>query len=384
LCREEGMPSQLPFFTVLFLVCSLPFAVAVQWSACMQLAIANTTGLISGYFVYRYDRRGWLPALLFGLVSLCLYQNGFGCFLLPFFLRLIARQDGDRRLWRAVVVYLAVYVVYYVFTLVALKLFFHSGITTRGALATNPFNKAYYFVSKVLPQAFYFNVPVIHTSVVGRVVYALVLGGCLWLNYRKHLSRNFWLYLLLFFASLVLIYLPSLVLRENFSSNRTLAGLDIAIFSWVVLTMIRSVGREGVRSFLFTVAGLLLVMIAGYNFRNVFLEPAVDEYTALKAFVDEHYRPGIHSIDYIRTPEDFVRKKYGVTSSWDEYGMSSSSFSWVPEAVTRQLVFEKTGSRPMAEKLVVRVWVDGQAYRAAGVQGGPANLLIDAPAILGR
>jgi len=127
-----------------------------------------------------------------------------------------------------------------------------------------------------------------------------------------------------------------------------------------------------------------MVFMAVYNFRSVFLRPAIDEFVALKNYVDQHYRPEISSVDYIRSPEDLVRKKYGVETSWDEFGNSSSYFAWVPDALTRQLVFEKTGSRSVAEKLAVRVWVDGQAYRASGVQGGAANLLIDAPAILGR
>jgi len=383
-CRDEELPSRLPFIAVLFLVCSLPFAVGVQWGACMQLALANTCGLLSGFFVYRYDRRGWAPALLFGLISLGFYQNGFGCFLLPFFLRLIARQEVDRRDWRAALVYFFIYVIYYVVVMVALKLSYHSGVTGRAALATNPLNKAFYMLLKVLPQSFYFNVIVTHTSIGAGIFCILVLGGGLWLNYKMRIARNFWLYLALFFGALVLIYIPSLILRENYSSNRTLMGLDMAIDCWVVLTLMQSIKSENLRSYLFSAAGVIMVFMAVYNFRSVFLRPAIDEFVALKNYVDQHYRPEISSVDYIRSPEDLVRKKYGVETSWDEFGNSSSYFAWVPDALTRQLVFEKTGSRSVAEKLAVRVWVDGQAYRASGVQGGAANLLIDAPAILGR
>ncbi|MBS1601639.1 MAG: hypothetical protein JST42_03145, partial [Bacteroidetes bacterium] len=112
-CRDEGLPSGLPFFSVLFLVCSLPFGISIQWASCMELFIAYTCGLLSGYFVYRFEKRGWLPALLFGVTALAFYQNGFGCYLLPFFLRLIARQKADRKMVAPLVVYLLVYVFYY-------------------------------------------------------------------------------------------------------------------------------------------------------------------------------------------------------------------------------------------------------------------------------
>jgi hypothetical protein len=139
---------------------------------------------------------------------------------------------------------------------------------------------------------------------------------------------------------------------------------------------------ENLRTSFLVAAGFLMVMSAAYNFRNVFLRPAIDEYVALQRFVDQNYRPGISSIDYIRSPEDLVRRKYGVATSWDEFGNSSSYFAWVPDAAARQLVFEKTGNRALAEKLNIRVWVSRQAFEASGQHGGPEALLIDAPAIL--
>src|SRR5258708_23345155 len=35
--RDEGLPPQLPFFSVLFLVFSLPFAISILWAACIGL-----------------------------------------------------------------------------------------------------------------------------------------------------------------------------------------------------------------------------------------------------------------------------------------------------------------------------------------------------------
>ena len=92
--RKEGLPALVPFFSVLYLICSHPFSISVQWASCMELFIANTSGLLAGYIAYtqiKYlDQKvsisiwGITLPLLFGLISLFTYQNGFGCFLLPF------------------------------------------------------------------------------------------------------------------------------------------------------------------------------------------------------------------------------------------------------------------------------------------------------------
>ena len=380
--RDEGLPSQLPFFSLLFLVCSLPFSISIQWAACMELFVANTCGLLAGYFVYRYDRRGWLPALLFGLISLFFYQNGFGCYLLPFFLQIAARQKFDRKMVTPLVVYFAIYLVYFLLFKGMMKVVFHGSVTDRASLLDNPTEKVYYLFTKILPQAFYFNAVVYEKSVAGRISFGVIAGVCLWLNYRVVKKRGFLVYALLILGYFVLIYLPSMVIHETYASNRTLLGLDMAVFSWVFITLVRSLEKPRLLSTLLTVAGCLLVLTSLKNFRFIFLRPATDEYNSIKTFIDQNYKPGITSIDYIRTAEDQVRNKYSVQSSWDEYGMSSSYFAWVPEALTRQLVFELTGNRTAAEKLTVRIWADRSAFQVSGHSVTEGSLLIDGPEIL--
>ena len=305
--RDEGLPLQLPFFSVLFLVCSLPFTISIQWAACMELFLANTCGLLAGYFVYRYDRRGWLPALLFGLISLFFYQNGFGCYLLPFFLQIVARQKFDRKIITPLVIYFSVYLIYFLLFKEMMKMVFYGSVTDRAALLDNPLEKVYYLFTKILPQAFYFNAVVYERSVAGRISFGLIAGVCLWLNYRTGKKHSFLVYALLIFGCFVLIYLPSVVIHENFASNRTLLGLDMAVFCWVFITLVRSLRKPRLLSTLLAVAGCLLVVTAVNNFRVIFLRPAVDEYGSMKNFIDRNYKPGITLIDYIRTAEDQVR-----------------------------------------------------------------------------
>jgi len=386
--RDEDLPPQLPFWAVLYLTTSLPFAISIQWAACMELFIANTCGLLAGYLVYRYERRGWIPALLLGLVSLFFYQNGFGCYLLPFFMRFVARQTFSRKMWMPLLVYFSIYLIYFFLFKIGLHAVYHIDAQERTALANDPLDKAFYLLSKGLPGAFYFNAVVQETSVAGRIYYLMVAGGCLlascfWLSGSAGRDLRRWLiYALTLLAAFILIYLPSMVVHEDHSSNRTLLGLDMAVFLWVFVSLWRVIPNEQLRSSLLTLTCVLLALVALNNFRHIFLRPATDEYVALKTFIDSNYNPNVITIDYIRAPEDIVRKKYGVQSSWDEYGFASSYFTWIPEAVTRQLVFEKTANRALAEKLKIRVWVDRKAWQAAGQQETKGGLLIDAPAIL--
>lgn len=386
-CRKEDLPESLPFFATLFLELSLSFGISVQWAACMELFIANTCGLLSGFLVYRYGRRGWAPALLLGLVSLLFYQNGFGCYLLPFFLQVIGRQKADRKLVQPLLFYFSIYVVYYILV----RAMLHGNMTDRAALLDDPLAKIYYWFSKVLPAAFYFNVVIYEKSILGRLLFGIIVAGMLWLNYRYFIRcregaaggwPGYLFYVFLLFGGWVLVYLPSMVIHENFASNRTLLGLDIAVFLWVALTSIRAIENERVRSTVIGLIGILLVLVGGYNFRKIFLPPAEHEYTVLKTFIDKNYTSSIQSVDFIRTQEDEVRGHYGVQSSWDEYGMSSSYFGWVPDAATRQLVFEKIGDRKAAEKLSIKVWSDRKTWEASGQPASSGHLVIDVPALL--
>ena len=386
--RDEGLPPQLPFLAVLYLTTSLPFSISIQWAACMELFIANTCGLLAGYFVYRYERWGWIPAFLLGLVSLFFYQNGFGCYLLPFFLQFVVRQTVSRKLLRPLLIYFSVYLVYFLLFKTGLHALYHVDAVERTALAGNPLNKLLYLLGKVLPGAFYFNVVVQESAIAGRIVYLLIAGGCLfascwWLSRStgKDIGQLF-RYALTLLAAFIGIYLPSMIVRENYASNRTLLALDMAVFLWVFVSLLRIIPKENWRTTLFVLAGLGFAGIGWNNFRNIFLRPATDEYVALRTFMDNNYNSNIVTIDYIRSSEDQVRKFYHLSSSWDEYGFSSSYFAWVPESVTRQLVYERTGSRAVAEKLQIRVWASRQAWQTFGLQETKGELLIDAPALL--
>ncbi|MBS1665292.1 MAG: hypothetical protein JST68_29880 [Bacteroidetes bacterium] len=392
ICKDEGLPGSLAFFATLYLITSLPVGISIQWAACMELFIANTCGLLSGFLVYRYGRKGWLPAIVLGVIALLFYQNGFGCYLLPLFLLLIARQKVDRRMLAPLLVYLAIYLIYYILIKVMMSQVYHINTTERAAFLNDPEDKFLYVFRKILPGAFHFSLVVLETNVIGRIIFGVLTVLGLWSNYRyfvRHRNgggvvwRDFLFYVVLLFGGYILIYLPSMIIREDFASNRTLLGVDMAVFLWVALTLMRTIQQDRFRSVVIEGLSVVLVIAAIYNFRSIFLKPAQHEYTVLKTYFDKSYDSSrIQSVDYVRTKEDEVRKNFKVQTSWDEYGLSSSYFAWVPDAVTRQLIFEKTGNREAAGKIPVKVWKTQEDWKESGPQPSPEKLIVNVPELL--
>ena len=78
------------------------------------------------------------------------------------------------------------------------------------------------------------------------------------------------------------------------------------------------------------------------------------------------YHPGITAIYFIRPGENTFKNKYGLVPSWDEFGIASTAKSWVPKPFIKQLIFEKTGNRQTAEKVLVQSWPSSEAFQKSG------------------
>ncbi|MDP4213455.1 MAG: hypothetical protein Q8926_12580 [Bacteroidota bacterium] len=121
---------------------------------------------------------------------------------------------------------------------------------------------------------------------------------------------------------------------------------------------------------------------AGYNFRREFLYPLTNEYAVLKNFISINYRPEISTIYFIRPPEDAFVKRYGIVPSWDEFGVPSTAKYWTREALVKQIIFEKTGNRVLAEKIRVESWPGNDAFFRSGKNMTNQTLLINAGELL--
>ena len=77
-----------------------------------------------------------------------------------------------------------------------------------------------------------------------------------------------------------------------------------------------------------------------------------------------------------------MAEKYHVNRSMDELGVASSCWDWVPEPQTKQMVYEATGNRQQASRIVVKHWASREAWARSGAALNDSTLLVDVPAIM--
>jgi hypothetical protein len=390
----EKLPGVLAFFSVLYLVCTPPFSMSVSWASCLELFIANTTGLVSGYALYSSviykEGRMKLPlmaiAVLFGVVSLFTYQNGFGCFLLPFLLHLMSRPKNFRIVFVGIIGCFIIYVIYYLLFKYNLEV---NKITASGRtkISIDLFPKIRFFFGRALAMSFHFTYLFNEKNITGFFVYAIIFLTWLITDFYHYrilpVTRRLMILALTLFL-LVLIYLPSLIIKENYSSNRTLFALNMAVFFLVANTFLTVVKKHETRITIVSMLSFLFVLNARNNFSQQFLRPVKTEYRQVRSFIERNYDASIDTIYFIRPKEDFFVRKFGVTRSWDEFGVPSTFFDWVPGFFTKQVVFEKTRNRSMAERLVIKHWLDKEEFIKSAPRLSQNILLVDTEEIMSR
>lgn len=387
---KEGLPAQLTFFALLYLVTCPPFSVYVQWASCMELFIANTAGLVSGYLLYNGIRetgvspRAVVLSGLFGMISLLTYQAGFGCFFIPAVLVLLARKRLTGAFLVSTGVSLCIFGVYYI-VFKGIMAGYHIVPDSRAGIHIDPLGKIIFFFGRPLAGAFHFTWLFNERSVAGFIVYAALLGLWIGATFFKRLSGKIG-DRVLFFAGvgtlLLLTYLPSLLVRENYASNRTLLALDIEVFLLFSECIFSILKNQANRTAIIAFIGALFVVNAWYNFTRQFLRPVENEYRAVRAYIETKYTPGIKTIYFVRPPEDLFRKQYSVVSSWDEFGVPSTFFQWVPEYFCKQVILEKTEDRRLAEGIGVQSWLAREKYAAAVPPVTDSILVLDAELII--
>src|SRR5258708_27200302 len=134
----------------------------------MELCIANTSGLMAGSALssqMKYlplpgspQKRMELPAwaiggtLLFGVISLFTYQNGFGCFLLPFLLHVISKKEWSRTITAALGLYFFTYLLYYVLFRWQIQLWHINAADVRSEEHTSELQSPDHLVCRLLLQ----------------------------------------------------------------------------------------------------------------------------------------------------------------------------------------------------------------------------------------
>lgn len=176
---------------------------------------------------------------------------------------------------------------------------------------------------------------------------------------------------------LAIIYLPLMIATENFASNRTLHVFNLAVFFLVVEGLMQLFSSEKKQKILAWSTCIWLLLTGIYEFNFQFVNPVKDEYKALKGYMASHYKPDINKVYFIRPDRKLFKQKYHTNVYKDEFGLPSTFKDWVPEPITRQLVYELTGDRIKAEQLNIVQFENMDAFKTTNPTLDAQNLVID-------
>lgn len=386
----------LPFFTCLYLVTSLPFAVSVQWATCLQFFIADTASLVAGVIIlnslrtngdkFRIPVVATITALLLGLLALFLYQGAFACFLIPFLVYFINpyTTKKDTILLTGLVYYFFVCGVYFVTYKLSFSLL-NVPADPRNSLFFDPIGKLKWFLARPLERSFRFTLLTHEESTISKVFYPMMLtawvvlafmrfGKAKRLDALKYLAGTGFIFLI--------SYLPALLIQESFASNRTLLALNICVFVVMLEMALFFINNMILLRISGIAIAIVFVVSARYNFQTAFMKPVHEETVALKNYFQQHYHSNIKTVLFIRPSEEFMSQKYQVPKSMDEFGVASSCWEWVPDPLVRQMVYEATGNRELAKQVIVKHWPNVQSFQRSGETVNDNTLLVNVEAIM--
>ena len=369
---REALPARFTPLLMVALICSPTVCISVNWAACLELFIAYTSGLAAGWFAYRLVRDGsaapryFFPlALLFALVCLFTYQNGIGFFLFPFLMIVLGRKGGWRPVAFGVLAFFSALVIYFIlFKLQQQAQGF--GLNERAGFTDHPLQKIKFFLAVTVGSAFRFGLLVNEKSRIAMGISAgvILLVGYSVYRYFKRTGRPWpWTRVIQIVFLIVLCYLPSLMVRENYASNRTQLAVNLFVFSCTLVTLFRILKSGFGRAVLVLSVLSWYLIVAVYQYHFLFRTPVVTEYLAWKT-ESNRVRDSNSPVLLERPAEDRFVRHYHIIRSWDEFGVPSMHFSWVPPFYLRQLLYERTGDRASADRLQVRSYLEGDAAPA--------------------
>jgi hypothetical protein len=382
----------LPFFTCLYLITNPSFLVAVQWATCLQFFISDTASILAGAIVlnslrspaFKLPKFLWATAaaLVLGVPGLFLYQGSWACFLIPFFLYFINPMNLNKNkvLLRAAIVFFTVYTVYFIVYKITFLFWDNIVEDPRNKLYINPFIKLAFFLARPLERSFRFTLITRERSIFSLVYYALALLTLAFLTFKrfgKGKQKQAIIHLAVILVFGLLSYLPGLLIEENYASNRTAFALNLIVFLFCFEMALYYITNNLVLKIGGVALIVFFVLCARFNFQQGFARPLVAETAALKNYFKEHYNKNIQTVHWIRPPEDELAKKFHINFSMDEFGVPNSFFVWVPENLSKQLVYEQTGDRQTATKLVVKQWANKEDYLRSGEKADSTVLLVD-------
>lgn len=371
--RLNLIDNRIVLLSAVYLACSPFVAITCGWGGtCFTFWFAYATALLGGHVLYtqliKHKRLPAIPipmqllVLLLGLVSLFTYQIGIGMFLVPFLLHFNSRkfEKPDSILITGVVYMLAIVGIYFLLYKLQIKVQ-NLVVPDRTELELNVFKKISFFVGVPTAQAFSFNLLFNLKSIFSQLFYILAIA--VWaihafITQRNKPILNKIIYLAVVFALLMLIYLPVMVTVENFSSYRTMMALNTAVVLMLLNMIVQWIKPVSWKQGFAVAAMLIFVGVGFYNFRYNFLNPIVKEYQLVRAEVEKQYTPGITKIYFLRPPENFYGEQFNVHYYRDEFGVPLTHKDWVPDPLVKQIIYEKTHDKSIAEKTTVAMFTN--------------------------
>ncbi|HMG68002.1 MAG TPA: hypothetical protein VK588_09955 [Chitinophagaceae bacterium] len=351
----------------IYIVCSISVCIYIGWASCFEIFLAIFFGLLSTHILFKGLNKNQheihlsnmviLGSVLAGLASLFLYQPAFGIFLLPFFLAYVKNKKArpTRVIIIGMIFYISLYLIYYILFKYSLRSY-HLEASNRTEIHFNFLKKLSFFFSGPFPQGFSMNLLFSASSIFSQIFYPLVFIGWLWITLKRNQHLTFGgnvVFVAIILFLLALIYLPSMISAEDFPSYRTLFVFNLSVFIMVIESFLQLFSSEKKKTIV-TIAGVLfLVMTSVYTFNFQFVNPLKKEYSVLKKFLRENYDPSITHVHFIRADKFLFTPEFHTRVYRDEFGAPSTYRDWVPEPIVKQMIFELTNDRKLAEKITV-------------------------------
>jgi hypothetical protein len=370
-CHRLNLPPALPFLLSVFCICSSSVTIYVAWSSCGQIFLAFLTGLLSGHILFitlmdpGKSRFNIVWAILFGMISLLIYQTAYGIFVVPFLLLWLSGNVPEKRkgMITGVIVHFGIYLLYYL-----VFLLYRNTLTDyddRTELVFQPLKKIGFFFGNPFSQAWSLNMLVNLHNVFSQAVPVVLLTTWLALFVKQSTPRKT-KPVLIQLAGVILIlaisYLPSLIANQNFSSYRTLISLSLCVFILFTLAVLKAIQQQPKKLAFIIGLPVLFFIIALLNYNRKFRGPLQKEYAALKQLPVMSQAKKEDTILFVRADSKLFQRLYGVKSYKDEFGSPSTYRDWVPENLTRQLIKENN-SVEVARNIPFYQFADEAAYR---------------------
>jgi hypothetical protein len=396
--RFNLIDNRLVLISAVYLACNLTVAIANGWGGtCFEIFLTVIAGLLSGHLLYaqlkKHNKIQAVPIhmqlliLLLGLIALFTYQMGIGLFLIPFFLHFTGKkfEKPDRFLVTGVIAFFVIIAIYYL----AFKLLLNLqgvGESDRVHLHIDILGKISFFFGVPTAQAFSFNFLFNLHSIISQAFYIAAIA--VWVIYAFATQRNKpvshkIMYLAVVFILQMLIYIPVLVIAENFSSYRTMLPLNLAVSLMLLNMIFEWIKGPAWKDRFAIVAMLVFVGVGFYNFRYNFFKPILKEYQLVRANVEKQYNPGINKVYFLRPPENFYEEKFNVHYYRDEFGVPLTFKDWVPVPFVKQVIYEVTHDKEVAKKVEVVMfdYTEAEAFNKQIALKEEHTMSVDVPAL---